>query len=197
MWHVTCDMRNVTCGMWHVTHNMWHMTCDTWQVTSDTWCGMNILSKFQLSRSIKTTAATTPGLLIKLDMFSEKRGTRTNNIYLIIWYYIGHKPSISVTVTGDQEWCKSSWQWLQYLYKKLSQASAPAPAPRNTRRWGSAPAPTPGSTQPWRWRCKTKCRRRWSETSRRSGLRWWCFGCWWWWWGGGGGVWGGRGWLLW
>ena len=44
MWHVTCDR-------WHVTHDMWHVTRDTWHVTHDTWCGVNILSKFQLSSS--------------------------------------------------------------------------------------------------------------------------------------------------
>ena len=29
----------------------WQVTRDTWHVTHDTWCGVNILSKFQLSSS--------------------------------------------------------------------------------------------------------------------------------------------------
>ena len=44
--------------MWQVTRDRWHVTGDTWQVTRDTWhmthdkqCGMNHLSKFQLSSS--------------------------------------------------------------------------------------------------------------------------------------------------
>ena len=41
-WH---DMK------WHemTWNDMRHVTCDMWQVTYDTWCGVNILSKFQLS----------------------------------------------------------------------------------------------------------------------------------------------------
>ena len=43
-WHVTGDT-------WYVTRDTWHVTRDMWQVTHDTGCGVNILSKFQLSRS--------------------------------------------------------------------------------------------------------------------------------------------------
>ena len=51
MWLVTRDM-------WHVTCDTWHVTCDTWHVTHDILCGMNILSKFQLSSSSgKNTSA--------------------------------------------------------------------------------------------------------------------------------------------
>ena len=32
-------------------NDTWKVTRDTWQVTHDTYCGMNILSKFQLSSS--------------------------------------------------------------------------------------------------------------------------------------------------
>jgi hypothetical protein len=64
---------------------MAHVTGDRWQVTGDTWCGVNIMSKFQLSSSngleaveyleekddlmndeaVCRTAPATPGLLIK------------------------------------------------------------------------------------------------------------------------------------
>ena len=44
--------------MWQLPHDRWqvtcdrrHMTCDTWHMTHDTYCGINILSKFQLSGS--------------------------------------------------------------------------------------------------------------------------------------------------
>ena len=39
--------------MWQVTGDrwQWHVTRDTWNITHDTWCGVNILSKFQLSSS--------------------------------------------------------------------------------------------------------------------------------------------------
>ena len=37
--------------MLHSTGDRWHWTYDRWHVTHDTWCGVNILSKFQLSSS--------------------------------------------------------------------------------------------------------------------------------------------------
>ena len=36
---------------WQLTGDKWQVPCDMWHVTNDTWCGVNILSKFQLSSS--------------------------------------------------------------------------------------------------------------------------------------------------
>ena len=47
---MTGDTWQVTGDTWRVTHDMWNVTHDMWNVTHDTWCGVNILSKFQLSR---------------------------------------------------------------------------------------------------------------------------------------------------
>ena len=40
---------HVTLDGWHATGDWWHVTHDMWLVTRDTWCGVNNLSKCQLS----------------------------------------------------------------------------------------------------------------------------------------------------
>ena len=51
---------------------MWHVTCDRWHVTLDTWCGVNILSKYQLSSS--------NGLEAMMFWISEGKGWLTHSL---------------------------------------------------------------------------------------------------------------------
>ena len=126
--------------MWQVTRDRWHMTGDSWYMTRDMWhmTHVNILSKFQLSRSnglgfmklwisggkgwltqiindeaVCRTAPATPGLLIispqKIDPnHSSYKFSQLGKLCIYIYVFIPFTLLYCADVQGSPVQCSST-----------------------------------------------------------------------------------------